>query len=213
MLVYRITRKATGKSYVGQTRQTIEQRWRRHCWVSTRKSNMPIACAIARHGADAFEIVELEVCADQAALDAAELKWALELETFVPSGYNLRAGAGRGAVSAETRAKISAAQTGRRISEATRENLRRSHKGLKMSEAARRALKEHYAGRCVSPLGPQAAAVANAKSYRLVTPTGEVVTVTNMREHCRANNLSPHKMCEVVKQRMAQHKGWRLAGG
>lgn len=85
--------------------------------------------------------------------------------------------------------------------------------GQKLSETARCALKERYAGLCVSKLGPAAAAKANAKSYDLINPAGEVVTVVNMREHCRANGLSPFKMCEVVKQRMAQHKGWRLAGG
>ena len=47
------------------------------------------------------------------------------------------------------------------------------------------------------------------EQYRLVSPNGEVIEVTNMRKFCAEQGLSPSKMCLVVQGKQSQHKGWK----
>tara|TARA_R110001632_G_scaffold37039_1_gene93693 strand:- start:22 stop:681 length:660 start_codon:yes stop_codon:yes gene_type:complete len=49
---------------------------------------------------------------------------------------------------------------------------------------------------------------ARAKSYSVKSPSGDVVSVYNMREFCRGNNLNPSYMASVCKGNKKSHKGW-----
>ena len=210
MRIYLITNCVNSKQYVGQTVQSLQKRWARHCWCSTRKSNMPISLAIAKYGVASFEMVELAVCNTQAELDAAEVHWVNVLDTWAPHGYNLRAGNGPGTMSAITRARISAALRGRKQTPEHRQRLVVAHTGLVLGEEAKKKLRAFYQGRSVSVLGPAAAALVLAKTYTLLSPEGVTLEVVNMREHCHIHGLSRFKMSDVVNGKRVQHKGWRL---
>lgn len=210
MFIYLVTNKVNGKRYVGQTTVSVQSRWTRHCWASAVVKNMPIATAIKKYGKENFTVETLAECASQEALDAAELHFATELNTFSPHGYNLRAGRGRGSVSAEFREKMRQAALGKKASPETRRRLSQVHLGVRQTAETRQKLSEHNKGKRASDLCYQRSVEATAKTYELVNPTGYRVCFTNMRKLCRQHGLSPHKMSEVVNGKRTQHKGWRL---
>lgn len=113
MIVYLITNKLNNKKYVGQTIRPIKERFDDHCHAS-RAKHMPIAAAIQKYGRDNFAIEILCECSSKEELDKMELCFANKFDTFAPNGYNLKAGSGRGAMSLETRKKISVALKGRK---------------------------------------------------------------------------------------------------
>lgn len=210
MYIYVITNLLSGKQYVGQTRQAIKKRFARHCWDSEHKKNMPVCLAIKKYGKTNFAVKKLQHCKTQEELDEAEIYWAKKLDTFSPNGYNLKAGAGPGAMSEETKQKIKMANIGKKFSLETRKRLSESHKGLKHSEETKRKLSAHNKG--INP--PKhvriAAAKFHAKNYVIVSPTGDVVHVYDMKEFCQQNSLSRSKMSNVVTGKRSHHKGWRL---
>jgi hypothetical protein len=94
--IYKITCVPTGRSYVGQTRDTktkagkpyaygVTGRWNDHvsCVAST-----PLGLAIQTHGPDAFLVETLEAGIPEARLDEREAYWITECGTLVPNGYN-----------------------------------------------------------------------------------------------------------------------------
>lgn len=94
--IYRATCKATGKSYVGQTRDTktkagrpyaygVVGRWNDH--VSCR-STTPLGLAISEHDPDSFVVDTLESGIPEENLDEREAHWIATLNTIVPHGYN-----------------------------------------------------------------------------------------------------------------------------
>jgi len=51
---------------------------------------------------------------------------------------------------------------------------------------------------------------AHAKSYSLISPAGDVVSVYNMSKHCREHGLSTGHMSSVVNGNRQSHKGWTI---
>lgn len=49
---------------------------------------------------------------------------------------------------------------------------------------------------------------SHAKSYTLISPTGEVTEVFNLRQFCKANGLTDSYMLKVLSGKHKQHKGW-----
>ena len=47
------------------------------------------------------------------------------------------------------------------------------------------------------------------KKWEIVTPTDEVLVITNLAKFCREHNLLKNKMCEVSKGKWKQHKGFK----
>nr|DAP74221.1 MAG TPA: homing endonuclease [Caudoviricetes sp.] len=54
---------------------------------------------------------------------------------------------------------------------------------------------------------------SQAKTYELLTPDGEHITVTNLRKFCRDNGLSQGNMNKVLSGKYSQHKGYRKFNG
>lgn len=85
--IYRITNKVNGKSYIGQTRYTIEFRWRQH---QHKKDNTYFHNAIKKYGPDNFIVEALEEC-DVQNLNTREIYYIAKYDTF-NNGYNLTIG-------------------------------------------------------------------------------------------------------------------------
>lgn len=206
MFVYLIRNTVDGKGYVGQTTKTLSARWKRHIWPST--AGTEIAKAISDLGAKAFTCSVLEECSSSGQLLERELFWAQKLGTFYPDGYNLRAGAGPGAMSVELKRRIAKGNLGQKRSDETRRRLSESHLGIRLSDSAKRKLSEANKGKRPSNLAQ--INCANRMEYTLVSPDGTMVTFRNMRAHCRVNGLSPSKMSELVRGKRDVVRGWRL---
>lgn len=119
MHVYRIKSKTSGKSYVGQTRNTVARRWYDHCWRASQKKTV-FAKAISKYGADDFEVTTLNSGPIDTA-DAREIAAIAEFHCLIPSGYNQLAG-GRGAydVKQSTRDKLSIILKNRKVTASAR---------------------------------------------------------------------------------------------
>lgn len=85
--IYKITNKVTGKSYIGQTRYTVEFRWRQH---QHKKDKSYFHNAVQKYGPENFTVETLEEC-DVADLDSREIYYIAKYDTFA-NGYNTTIG-------------------------------------------------------------------------------------------------------------------------
>ena len=81
--IYKITNKVNGKSYIGQTRYTVEFRWRQH---QHKKDNVHFHNAIKKYGINNFTVEVLEEC-DFDDLNSREIFYIAKYDTF-NRGYN-----------------------------------------------------------------------------------------------------------------------------
>ena len=85
--IYKITNKVNGKSYIGQTRNSVEFRWRQHYKAH---DNKYFHRAIDKYGKENFIVETLEEC-DIADLDSREIYYIDKYDTF-NNGYNMTKG-------------------------------------------------------------------------------------------------------------------------
>lgn len=98
--IYLITNKVNGKQYVGQTRSTIEERWRNHkCNVNVKhKQKFALHLAMNKYGIENFIIQEIEKIIKPTIeellneLNEKEIDYIKQLTTLCPNGYNLTEG-------------------------------------------------------------------------------------------------------------------------
>ena len=86
-IIYKITNKVNGKSYIGQTRYTLEFRWKQH---QHKKDNTYFHNAIHKYGIENFSIEILEKCNIED-LNSREIFYIAKYDTF-KNGYNLTIG-------------------------------------------------------------------------------------------------------------------------
>lgn len=86
-IIYKITNKVNGKSYIGQTRYTLEFRWRQHLH---KKDNTYFHNAIHKYGEENFKKEILEKCKVED-LNSKEIYYIAKYNTF-KEGYNLTIG-------------------------------------------------------------------------------------------------------------------------
>lgn len=106
--VYCVTCSASGKQYVGLTKRGHQLRWEGHIYGAlTGKSDVVLARAIRRYGADSFSIEVLRRCKTFEAAQKWEVHYIKKLATLAPSGMNLTPG-GEGVTAClpEVQAKI-----------------------------------------------------------------------------------------------------------
>jgi len=169
---------------------------------------MPISLAIKKYGADAFTIEILEDGLTQKEANQREIFYATSLKTFSPYGYNLRAGDGSGPLPAETKAKISAALKGRVLSAEHRAKLSASRRGKPRSEETKAKLSRIMKGKVIPPHVREASSLASQRTFILVDPGGNRVTITNMRKFCREKGLRHTEMSALIHGKISKYRGW-----
>lgn len=127
----------SGKVYIGQTTQTISDRWSNHK-VDVRHYNTVFANALKSYGFDAFTVVELGRSFSAEELNEMEIRaiWSHSSDDR-EFGYNMEKGGNCAPMSAEARLKIGAAHRGKIVSAETRAKQSAARKGRKMSEEQR----------------------------------------------------------------------------
>lgn len=135
--IYIITNLINGKQYVGQTVQTIEERFKGHFY----DSKMVMAKAIKKYGRDNFMVQELAIAYNQEELTFLEGLYISWFNTLRPNGYNIKEIIdGKGKHSKETIEKI-------KISSNKPENLKRlSENGKKRRGKYIKNSKSKYCG-------------------------------------------------------------------
>ena len=90
--IYKITNLINGKSYIGKTLSTINERWNEHCRSVRRKccEKRPLYSAMNKYGIDNFKIEQIEECNDDI-VNEREVYWIEYFGTF-KNGYNATIG-------------------------------------------------------------------------------------------------------------------------
>jgi group I intron endonuclease len=139
-IIYRLI-SPSGKSYIGQTTRSLEERWNEH--VSSNSSGY-LSAAIRKYGPNRFGQLVVATAHNQEGLDAAEDFYIRRFNTRDRAcGYNLRAGGSHGKLSEETKKKLSLASLGntkRRgqvLSDETKEKMSRAKLGKQQSNETR----------------------------------------------------------------------------
>jgi len=133
--IYKITNLKSGKMYIGQTSQTIEERWAVHlAWAKKRRSYL--ANAMIKCGISNFVIEPVVSVMNKEALDELEKELILSFGTIAPKGYNIFLGGSKGKISSSFgRRRNAARQTGRTHSEETKRKMSLAAKGKKKSRS------------------------------------------------------------------------------
>lgn len=78
------------KSYIGITSKIAEERFKAHCWKSSKKN--PVQHAIHKYGKENIKLTVLITVDDWELLCLAEKEAIEKFNTFTPNGYNLTLG-------------------------------------------------------------------------------------------------------------------------
>lgn len=90
--LYQITNTINGKSYIGITKLSINERWKVHI-SNSRKPKYPLHLAIAKYGADSFTVTLLEENQDRKLISELEEPTIQQLKTHITQhGYNVAKG-------------------------------------------------------------------------------------------------------------------------
>lgn len=128
MIIYKIINKLDpDKVYIGQTTQTLRNRWVRHLNSHSRCSYLHRA--IKRYGAENFIIEQIDTANTQNELNEKEQYWIKYYDCIAPKGYNLTSGGEHPVFSEETRRKIGEIHKGKILSDETKLKIRNAKLG------------------------------------------------------------------------------------
>ena len=108
-VIYLLLNKVNGKPYVRQTTQKLKKRLNGHL-----HGDLYVDRAIRKYKPENFRCDILKICYSESELNAWEKFFIAALKTKAPYGYNLTDGGEGCNPTSETRAKMSAARTGKR---------------------------------------------------------------------------------------------------
>lgn len=90
MIIYKVTNRINGKVYIGQTKNSMEARWKRHCADSVcwwKEGRGKLQRAIHAYGRENFTVEQIDVAADKEEANAKEIYWIAQYDS-VENGYN-----------------------------------------------------------------------------------------------------------------------------
>jgi group I intron endonuclease len=135
VFVYLVTNKINGKQYVGQTKNTPEQRWAGHVYSARgdkSRRNYPLYHAIRKYGPESFCVATLDVAQSQEELNQKEFDFIAAYNTTDKDfGYNRHEGGGAHLVSTATpasRLKAAASNRGQKRSAVTCQRISEANK-------------------------------------------------------------------------------------
>lgn len=85
--IYLIINQINQKKYIGQTRRTIQQRYKEHLKLASSDDKRHLYRAMRKYGVNNFTIQELEKVEDNTDLDSREQYWIAYYDTY-RAGYN-----------------------------------------------------------------------------------------------------------------------------
>lgn len=144
MEIYIIKNKLNSKVYIGQTKNSIEERFKQHCWFTSKQHKSLISYAIRKYGKENFYVESLGKYTTQEELNEAEQNYIHTYNSVQPNGYNLQTGGSSYfEVSEETRKRLSKILKGIPKPESFRQNMI----GKKLPEEHRQAIGKALKGK------------------------------------------------------------------
>jgi len=214
--------------YIGQS-QHIKSRWNAHKFMLDKNQhfNSHLQRAWNKDGAKSFSFKILEYCSVEQ-LDEREQHY---LDIYMSRGvcYNVSTDATSGMrgrkASDETREKIRLARTGTKLKEETKHKLSAINTGKRLSSEHRNkiglsnkgkvrsieSIKKRtalYRGRKQSEIEIERRVKSLRKHYEVISPTGETMEVTGLKDFCKTQGLNANCMSAVAHGRQSNHRGW-----
>lgn len=193
MKIYKITNQLNGNFYIGKTNRSLERRFYEHT-LGYNKEKMPIAKAIEKYGKENFKIECLYEVKTEEELNNLEKQI---IEKLNPA-YNVSPGGNGGALF-----------TGRKHSENTKQILRQLKTGRKDSKETIEKKRLAKIGKKQSIETVRKKVESQAKVYIFFSPENKKITIKNLNEYCRNNNLTSSAMRAVYYGKRNIHKGYR----
>lgn len=94
MIIYKIVCKKNNKLYIGQTSETLKQRFKRHMGYQKYEHDTKFYRAVRKYGAENFHIEQIDSATTQSELDEKEMLWINKLDT-INKGYNTKTSKGK----------------------------------------------------------------------------------------------------------------------
>jgi len=107
--IYKITNKINQKVYIGQTIQSLCQRWREH--TSKKSHCVKLVSAMKKYGKHNFSIELIETCPTVEESNRKEVHWIFYYDS-IENGYNIMFGGDNKTMSSDTKLKISKTKVG-----------------------------------------------------------------------------------------------------
>jgi len=148
--IYKITNILNQKEYYGQTRQLPNRRWYQHKNSAKHGGTMILYHAIRLHGVEHFTFEVVCECDTLEELNAKEIEYISMNDSLAPKGYNAGKGGDNYEKTPETRAKLSASNKGRIMSEEWRKNMSIAAKGRTATEETRLKMRKAQKGRIIT---------------------------------------------------------------
>jgi len=89
--IYKVTNLANGKTYIGQTTKSLEERWREHLYTNPTRKYL-LHKAIQKYGKENFKIELLAEAHFSEMIDDLERFYITQYNSIQPNGYNLESG-------------------------------------------------------------------------------------------------------------------------
>jgi group I intron endonuclease len=234
MFIYKATNVITGKSYIGQTINSISNRISQHK-RGYRRGVSYFYNAIRKYGWNSFEWSVLCECDTKEELDEMEYHYIQQYK-MIYGVYNLREGGSTGpyghkrndmvgdnnpAKQPNVRKKISDALKGTKRPDLTEYNKKRYGKSYKEMYGEKRAkdiqneMSKNRKGRKISPRTKEhCKKLSKTKQkyvYEMISPDGDMIIHSNMTSFAKKYNLNRSSLMYLVngKNRSGVHKGWR----
>lgn len=162
MIIYCVENIVNGKRYIGQTKNSLKQRWRVHCL-----KGYALYHSIQKYGKENFKIYEIEKCNNIKHLNEREEIWIQELNTMSPNGYNLQDGGKRSKLSVESIEKIKRKNTGLKRSESFKKKISLYRTGKKHTQDAKNKISVKNKGRVFTKEHRQKLSESNKRAWKL----------------------------------------------
>lgn len=173
-IIYKVTNKINGKSYIGQSINALHERKKSHKHgMKFTNSFVYFHNALRKYGWDNFIWEILENCLNNK-LNKREVYYIDKFNTF-NIGYNLTPGGDFNPMNIqEIRNKVSQAQTGKILSKETRKKISESLKGRKYSKQYKENMSK----------------IKSKILWLIETPTGEKFHLFNCKNFAKEHNLN-----------------------
>lgn len=196
--------------YVGLTTNTLDERFSQHCrgceskhyhsarWIRTLKGKglKPIPQEFYRtEDPDEADSIEISLIAYYKSLGC-------RLTNHHEGGQSNRL------VDKKTRAKISNALKGRKQPLETIKKRVESLRGQRRTIEHKETMRQAALGRKPHPNTILRSVETHSKEFIVISPKGMKMTIKNLRQFCRDNNLDNASMSDVASGKRKQHKGW-----
>lgn len=217
--VYKITNKINGKIYVGVTSKTIEKRFKEHCKHRKHRPDLCLYQAMNKYGVENFEIALVTETYTE------EDMWILEIENIffhqsfygTNLGYNMTFGGENYQMpfTSERREKIS--KTLKLFYENNPEAIIRLKNRIITPEMrkqnsvnAKNMTPESRERGRQTQLRNKKRYPERKRTFVVISPTGETITHSGIKEFCKIHKLDYTCFNNVLKGKQKYHNGWTI---